>query len=128
MPIELHLQVSEDFLNNNRIQEVLPPFLNLVGQDMYANLIKHSPVKEGRLKGAWNRERGPGGAGTLIFQNATYYAIFQNDGTYSYGPLHRKPKTKEVGGIKPKRFVEKSIEETGSRLQEFLNIAVSQID
>jgi len=124
MPIELELTVSQNF-DINRINEVIPPFLNLIGQEMYRNLMIYSPVEHGRLRGAWNRQE-QGNA--LIFQNATYYAIFQNDGTYSYGPLKRKPKTKEIGGIKPKRFVEKSIEDTGNRLQELLNIAVSKVD
>jgi len=123
MPVNITISLSEDF--KNRVPEVIPPFLDLIGQEMYRNLMIHSPVKEGRLIGAWNRDIG---TGRLVFQNATYYAIFQNDGTYSYGPLKRKPKTMEVGGIKPKRFVEKSIEETGNRLQELLNIAVSRID
>ena len=124
MPIKLELVIDQK-VDLSRLNEVVPPFLNLIGQNMYRNLMIYSPVDHGRLRGAWNRQEGPGGSGTLIFQNATYYAIFQNDGTYSYGPLKRKPKTKDVGGIKPKRFVEKSIEDTAGRLQEFLNIAIS---
>ena len=122
--------------------------VELTAIDLQGNLKKNSPVDHGRLQGSW-----------VIFQtgelertvkSSAKYAIFVNDGTGLYGPLHHlirprngrflsfvprkgKYKGKRIAvpwtrGQKPQKFVEKSMEQTERRVQEFMIRALMEAD
>ena len=92
--------------------------------DLVGKLMNLSPVDHGLLRQwtIWRRTKD-----TVQVRSPAYYAKFQNYGTYSYGPAHRKPKTKAVGGIKPKKFVEESIEMVKPRIEMHFKIAIREV-
>lgn len=131
-----------------RIRSAAKRTIELTATELWGNLKKNSPVDHGRLRGSW-----------VIFQtgemertvkSSAKYAIFVNDGTGLYGPLHHlirprngrflsfvprkgKYKGKRIAvpwtrGQKPQRFVEKSMEQTERRVQEFMIRAFMEMD
>ena len=91
---------------------------------MIYQLQKHSPIDTGYLKGWFKYKQEDS---MVDIRSPAKYAIFQDQGTYSYGPAHRQPKTKNVGGIRPKRFVEKSINATSAKLDSFFIKAIQEV-
>lgn len=110
--------------------------------ELKRNIQRNVPVDNGKLQGGWFISPYPGLGGS-VHSNA-HYTSYVNDGTGIYGPLGKpiRPKTakalkfttksgktvfaKSVRGIKPRRFVEKSITQTERRNDEFLIRAVME--
>lgn len=116
MKVDFNIDLSKYKQLGQALPEARKRFLTYAKHHMIERLQVFSPVDTGFLKGwfVWKEDDS-----MVDIRSPAYYAIYQDQGTYSYGPSHRKPKTKDVGGIRPKRFVEKSINATSYRLKEF---------
>jgi len=109
--------------------------MDLSQMELIGNLKRNSPVDEGYMQGSWFPLR----FSTLnrMVRSSAKYTPFVNDGTGIYGPKGQRirPKNKKVlafqykgakvvvksvKGIKPRRFVEKSITQTEKRSDEFV--------
>lgn len=123
MKVEISLDMSQYKLLGPAMPEVRKRGLNYTAQYMIEQLQVTSPRDTGYLAG-WFRERDE--PFLVDIRSPAQYAYFQDQGTYSYGPAKRKPKTKPVGGIKPKRFVERSIKATSARLDSFFIKAINE--
>lgn len=134
--VKLEIKVEELKPLEPRFKKVAKRTVELTSLELQRNLKMLSPVDHGRLQGSW-----------VIFQtgelqrtvkSSAKYAIFVNDGTGIYGPRKtpithpsigkmfafqvngRMIFTRQIKGIKPRKFVEKSMEMTQSRVQEFM--------
>lgn len=134
--MKLEIKVEELKPLEPRFKKVAKRTVELTSLELQRNLKMLSPVDHGRLQGSW-----------VIFQtgelqrtvkSSAKYAIFVNDGTGIYGsrktPIThpsigkmfafqvngRMIFTRQIKGIKPRKFVEKSMEMTQSRVQEFM--------
>lgn len=120
--IELH---DDDYkMLGDKLPQAIKKGMNYTSNHMIYQLQGYSPIDTGYLKG-WFKYKNEGSM--VDIRSPAEYAIFQDQGTYSYGKLKRSPKTKPVGGIKPKRFVEKSIKATKPRLEEFFIRAITEV-
>lgn len=109
--------------------------MDLSQMELIGNLKRNSPVDEGYMQNSWFPLR----FSTLnrMVRSSAKYTPFVNDGTGIYGPKGQKirPRTKKalafnykgakvvvksVKGIKPRKFVEKSINQTEKRSDEFV--------
>jgi hypothetical protein len=109
--------------------------MDLSQMELIGNLKRNSPVDEGYMQNSWFPLR----FSTLnrMVRSSAKYTPFVNDGTGIYGPkgqkiypkrgkfLSFKYKGKKIAvpwtrGIKPRRFVEKSINQTEKRSDEFV--------
>lgn len=123
MKVEIEVDISEYKALGPKMPEIMERGLNYTADYMIERLQAHSPVDTGHLKG-WFRYKD---TDTMVdIRSPAQYAIFQDQGTYSYGPSGRKPKTKDVGGIRPKRFVDKSVNSTKGRIQGFFIKAIQE--
>lgn len=113
MKVEIELDMSQYEQLGPAMPKIIRRGVDQTAEYMKERLQATSPVDTGHLKG-WFRYKET--ESMVDIRSPAQYAIFQDQGTYSYGPAHRQPKTKAVGGIKPKRFVEKSINATKGRL------------
>ena len=113
MKVEIELDMSQYEQLGPAMPKIIKRGVDQTAEYMKERLQVNSPVDTGYLKG-WFRYKET--ESMVDIRSPAQYAIFQDQGTYSYGPAHRQPKTKAVGGIKPKRFVEKSINATKGRL------------
>ena len=104
--------------------KVIERGVDLTAHYMIGQLQVKSPIDTGYLKG-WFRYQETDSM--VDIRSPAKYAIFQDQGTYSYGPAHRQPKTKAVGGIRPKKFVEKSINATAGRLDSLWIKAIQDV-
>lgn len=121
------------------VRKVKKRALQLSAVELKGNLQRNSPVDEGGLQGGWYIA-GIGDDNSSVYTSKKYTS-YVNDGTGLYGPYKRKiyPKTKKflafkykgkkvvvpwVRGIKPRRFVEKSITQTERRNDEFVIRAI----
>ena len=120
--VEIHVKTNVEAFKP-KMKEIKQRGLRYTSNYMIDRLQVHSPIDTGHLKG-WFRYRQH--EDLIDIRSPAQYAIFQDQGTYSYGPSGRKPKTKDVGGIRPKRFVEKSTTETSARIQEFFIKAIQE--
>lgn len=122
--------------------------VELTSLDLQGNLKINSPVDHGRLQGSWVIF--PTGELERTVKSSAKYAIFVNDGTGLYGPLRHKIRPKNgkflaftpnkgkfkgrlvvvpwTRGQKPQKFVEKSMEQTEKRVQEFMIRAFMEMD
>lgn len=134
--VKLEIKVEELKPLEPRFKKVAKRTVELTSLELQRNLKMLSPVDHGRLQGSW-----------VIFQtgelqrtvkSSAKYAIFVNDGTGIYGPRKtpithpsigkmfafqvngRMIFTRQIKGIKPRKFVERSMEMTQSRVQEFM--------
>ena len=117
------------------LDRVVDRALDLGQMELLGNLERNSPVDDTNLQNSWF----PLGRSRLerLVRSSAKYAKFVNDGTGIYGPRGKliTPKTKKalafeykgamvvvksVKGIKPRRYVEKSINETEKRGDEFI--------
>lgn len=145
--VRIYLDVKE--MNNvlDKIDDLDETVVNNVATNLQANLKMESPVDEGKLQGSWTIFND--GPLEKTVRTAANYAEYVNDGTGLDGPLHRKitPKTKKalkfkpskgpfkgktvfaksVKGIKPRRFVEKSMERTERRIPELVIQSINQL-
>ena len=123
MKVEISIDKSQYEQLGPKMPEVLKRGTDKTAQYMIERLQVNSPIDTGFLKG-WFRYKD---TGTMVdIRSPAQYAIFQDQGTYSYGPAHRQPKTKSVGGIKPKKFVERSIQSTTGRLDSIWIQAIQE--
>lgn len=107
--------------------------LNYTSQDLLRNLVSNSPVDTGLLKGWFPTRKGDM---QIEVKSPAAYVGFVNDGTGLYGPSHQKitPKNgkvlhwvkdgkdyfaKSVKGQKGQKFVEKSIEQTSNKIEQY---------
>lgn len=140
--VKLRCKVEDLEPINPKITSAISRTVDLTSLDLLGNLKRNSPVDHGRLQGSW-----------VIFQTGKYekeikssanYAIFVNDGTGLYGHLRHKiyPKNGRylsfvydgrriavpwTRGQKPKKFVEKSMNQTKNRINEFLIRAFMEV-
>ncbi len=117
-----------------------------VASNLQGNLKMESPVDHGRLQGSWDIFND--GPLEKTVASSANYAEYVNDGTGLYGP-HKtliKPTNKKVlkftpskgkfkgmpiytpysRGIKPRKFVEKSMERTSNRIPELVIHSINQ--
>lgn len=119
----------EDF--SKKAEKINKRGLDLVSHQLLRNLIQKSPVDTGLLRG-WFQT---GGGTEIKIESPAAYVGFVNEGTGIYGPTGTPitPKkgevlkfqyggqtvfAKSVKGQKGQKFVEKSIKETSSRIEE----------
>lgn len=144
--VKVHLDInSEDLdLSISRFDKIKETVLNETSEDLKAELKKNSPVDNGILHNSWdifNRTNE-----TRTIKSSANYAEYVNSGTGLYGPYKQKiyPKNgKLLGpfkykgrkiavpwtrGIKPRKFVEKSIRNTKSRLDDILIKSCRKVD
>ena len=122
--VTIDLSYSDYDKLGDKMPQAIRKGMNYTSNHMIYQLQDHSPIDTGYLKG-WFKFKNEGLM--VDIRSPAQYAIFQDQGTYSYGPSKRSPKTKSVGGIKPKRFVEKSINATKPRLEEFFIKAITEV-
>lgn len=125
------------------MERIIKRSMQLTQMELLGNTKRNSPVDEGKLQGSWfpvynnqTLQRG--------IRSSAKYAEWVNDGTGIYGPRGQiiKPKTARllgpfkykgrmiavpwIRGMKPRRYVEKSIRQTQSRTEEFVIRAVME--
>ncbi|SDY71855.1 HK97 gp10 family phage protein [Thermoactinomyces sp. DSM 45892] len=110
--------------------------------DVWGNIRENSPVSHGRLAGSWQMNR----LSSLRYkvQTAVAYARYTNDGTGIYGPRRQpiRPRSgqalvfqsqgrtvfaRSVRGMKGRKYIEKSIEQTEHRKAEFVEMALEEV-
>jgi len=124
MRVDVDLDMSQYQELGPALPEVQRRALNKTAQYMIDQLQVNSPVDTGYLKG-WFKYKETDSM--VDIRSPAKYAIFQDQGTYSYGPLGRKPKTKDEGGIRPKKFVDRSVNATKGRLDQFLIQSIQEV-
>lgn len=140
--VKIYLKVKEiDSLIKN-LDTLGEKVANNVAIDILSNVKKESPVDHGRLQGSWSIfSEGPT---EKTVKSSAHYADYVNSGTGIYGPyktpiVHpdigekfafqangRMVYTRMIKGIKPRRFVEKSMEKTEKRLPELVIHSINQ--
>lgn len=135
--------VFEGYPLDTRIKQIKDKSLRYVSIDLLGNLKRYSPVDHGRLQGSWWRHRSSEDSWEI--QSSAKYAVYVNEGTGLYGPTHSLIKPKkgkvlrfEVGGktifsrwskgIKPRRFVQKSIKQTENRVSNLVIRSCIEVD
>ncbi len=117
---------------------------DLTVMELRGNLQRNSPVDHGKMQGSWLIAGQYTGELNQKIISSAVYTKWVNDGTGIYGPRGQliRPKTARllgpfkykgkmiavpyVRGIKPRKFVEKSIRETKRRVPEFTIRAVME--
>lgn len=140
----LHVEVNlKEDQPRGVLFKVMKRAKDLATIELKGNLQRNSPVDEGGLQGSWFISvADPNPLNSKVFSDK-HYTPYVNDGTGIYGPRGHKiyPKTKNflafeykgkkvvvpwVRGQKPKKFVEKSINQTERRNDEFVIRAVME--
>ena len=140
--VKIYLKVKEiDSLIKN-LDTLGEKVANNVAIDILSNVKKESPVDHGRLQGSWSIFSKKKKKKTV--KSSAHYADYVNSGTGIYGPyktpiVHpdigekfafqangRMVYTRMIKGIKPRRFVEKSMEKTEKRLPELVIHSINQ--
>jgi hypothetical protein len=115
--------------------KVIDRAMDLSQMELLGNLKRNSPVDEGYMQNSWFPLRFS--SLNRMVRSSAKYTPFVNDGTGIYGPKGRKIYPKKgkflafkykgkkiavpwVRGIKPRRFVERSINQTEKRSDEFV--------
>jgi len=145
--VELKQEDFKDF--GDKINRLSHKIMEYTTQELLRNIKINSPVDTGRLQGSWMVSRGESTNSTTIM-SSTKYADYLDKGTGLYGPNHamvypKKGKflvftphtgpfsgktvfAKHVRGIKPRHFVEDSINQTTNRLEEFSIRAIQEVN
>lgn len=122
--------------------EAIDRAVNYTTQHLEARLKINAPKDHGRLAGSFQTDK-QDDLTYVVFSNVRY-ALLVNDGTGIYGPTGQPITpvnskylvfsiggqtifTKEVKGQRPNPYIDTSLEETKSRLQEFIDRAISEI-
>lgn len=128
---------------SSRFIKIQEKTLNYTSSFLLGELKKFSPVDHGRLQGSWSIFDKTKESHTI--KSSAHYADYVNRGTGLYGPFKQKiyPKNSNhlsfvydgkkiavpwVKGMKPRKFVEKSIENTDKRVDGFLIKAAIEVD
>lgn len=126
-------------------QKAVKRTVDLTVTELRGNLQKNSPVNHGKMQSGWLIAGNSVGELNQKIYSSAVYTKYVNDGTGIYGPRGRliRPKTKKalafqykgkkvvvpyVKGIKPRKFVEKSIQQTKKRIPEFTIRAVMETE
>lgn len=133
MKVEIQLDMSSYKALGPRMPEVQKKGLKYTSNYMIERLQANSPIDTGHLKG-WFRYKQS--EDMVDIRSPAKYAIYQDQGT---GPIKAKNGkvlhwekdgkhyfAKSTKGIKGKRFVEKSINATKSRLDSFFIKAINE--
>ena len=144
--VKVYLDIKEMGNVLDNIDSLGEKIVNNVASNLQGNLKMESPVDEGKLQGSWTIfDEGP--LEKTVYSSANY-AQYVNDGTGLYGPHQTliRPTTKKAlkftpnngklkgmtiftpysRGIKPRKFVEKSIERTSNRIPELVIQSINQ--
>jgi Bacteriophage protein of unknown function (DUF646). len=125
------------------MEQIIRRTMGLTQLELLGNLKKNSPVDHGKLQGSWFPVSS-NQTFTRGIRSSSRYVNWVNDGTGIYGPRGQliRPKTARllgpfkykgrmiavpwIRGIKPRKFVEKSIRQTKRRVPEFTIRAVME--
>lgn len=126
--------------NARKAAEAIKEAVKLTALDVWGNVRENSPVDHGRLAGSWNMKR----MSALQYRvsTAVQYAAWVNDGTGIYGsgkPITPKRSralvfqirgktifARSVKGQRGQKYVEKSIQQTEHRKNEFVTMALAK--
>ncbi len=145
--VKVYLDIKEMGNVLDNIDTLGENIVKNVANNLQANLKMESPVDEGKLQGSWTIfDDGP--LEKTVASSANY-AEYVNSGTGLYGPNKRliRPTTKKVlkftpnkgkfkgmeiftpysKGIKPNKFVERSMEKTQNRIPELVIQSINQV-
>lgn len=145
--VKIYLDIKEMGNALDNMGTLSEKIVNNVTVDLLGNVKRESPVDHGRLQGSWTKfDDGPN---QKTIKSSANYAQYVNDGTGLYGP-HKtliKPTTKKAlkftpnkgkfkgmtiftpysRGIKPRKFVEKSMEKTSNSIPELVIQSINQV-
>jgi HK97 gp10 family phage protein len=125
-------------------QKAIKRAVDLTVMELRGNLQRNSPVDHGKMQGSWMISGQSVGELNQEIISSAIYTKYVNDGTGIYGPRGQliRPKTARllgpfvykgkkiavpwIRGMKPRKFVEKSIRETAKRVPEFTIRAVKE--
>lgn len=140
-----NVQVNLNKSPSQDMNRIIKRSMQLTQMELLGNTKRNSPVDEGKLQGSWfpvyNNQTLKRG-----IRSSAKYAEWVNDGTGIYGPRGQiiRPKTARllgpfkykgrmiavpwIRGMKPRRYVERSIRQTQSRTEEFVIRAVMETE
>ena len=140
--VKVYLDIKEMGNVLDNIDTLGEKIVNNVATDLLSNVKRESPVDHGRLQGSWTIFKDEPTQATI--GTSANYAEYVNSGTGIYGP-HKTPivhptigekfafqvngkmvYTNIIKGIKPSRFVEKSMERTSNRIPELVIHSINQ--
>ena len=140
--VKVYLDIKEMGNVLDNIDTLGEKIVNNVATDLLSNVKRESPVDHGRLQGSWTIFKDEPTQATI--GTSANYAEYVNSGTGIYGP-HKTPivhptigekfafqvngkmvYTNIIKGIKPRRFVEKSMERTSNRIPELVIHSINQ--
>jgi hypothetical protein len=115
----------------------------LMAQEVWGNIQREAPTDEGKLAGNW--ELKPQGELDWVIDTMTEYALWVHEGTGIHGPAGHRivPKTakalafewqgrfwilRSVAGQKPNKYADRAIENAAKRSQEFVEIALREME
>ena len=140
--VKVYLDIKEMGSVLDNIDTLGEKIVNNVATDLLSNVKRESPVDHGRLQGSWTIFKDEPTQATI--GTSANYAEYVNSGTGIYGP-HKTPiihptigkkfafqvngkmvYTNIIKGIKPRRFVERSMERTSNRIPELVIHSINQ--
>lgn len=140
--VKVYLDIKEMGNVLDNIDTFGEKIVNNVATDLLSNVKRESPVDHGRLQGSWTIFKDEPTQATI--GTSANYAEYVNSGTGIYGP-HKTPivhptigkkfafqvngkmvYTNIIKGIKPRRFVERSMERTSNRIPELVIHSINQ--
>lgn len=143
MPISISVEGADNLKMKERIREIIKKGTSYTTQELIRSLKSNSPVRTGYLK-KWF----PTKKSDLMYtvKSPAHYVGFVNDGTGIYGPRKTPIYSKKAGaplvfqanggivavkyirGQKGQKFVERSIEETGPKVERLFIRAAAETD
>jgi len=145
LPIDFKIDFPEGEWKNliSKIKGAAKLSIKYTAIDVWGNIRRNSPVNHGRLAGSFALSQLEEFAWKI--HSSVKYALAVHEGTGLYGPEKRKFEIRPVKkkalywkgaphpvkkvmhpGQKPNPFVEKSIDQTTGRLDEFVRRAISE--
>lgn len=138
--ISLDTRLLEAVFGSDSARAFLDRSLDLVAQELQANMVKEAPIDTGRLRGSIQFPEKVSSLKYQISINARYWEWLQ----FGTGPYVIKPKTKkvlrfEVGGrtvfakfvnhpgIKPNPFIDRAIDKTSNKVEDIVGQALDEV-